>query len=213
MRALLGVSLLALCLPLAAGARTSRYEDRELPLGMGVTSASRIEPFFGKIASSLADKTGELRCWSGSDWARINGEFISMGSGGENLDYVSGFYRPTTNRIHLAPVVCSGLVQLHYQHRHPMSGKAEGKIALAVVTLAHESMHMRGFLNEATAECYAEQLVATTAHKLGASWAYGQRLEALSWQQLYPDHPPQYLSGQCRDGGTLDLNAKSHVFP
>ena len=81
------------------------------------------------------------------------------------------------------------------------------------MTLAHESMHMRGFLNEATAECYAEQLVASTAHKLGASWAYGQRLEALSWEQIYPNHPSQYLSDECRDGGTLDLNAKSHVFP
>ena len=213
MRALLGVSLLALCLPLAAGARTSLYEDRELPLGLGVTNASRIEPFFGRVAASLADKSGQLRCWSAPDWARINGEFISMGGSEENLDYVSGFYRPTTNRIHLGPTACSGLVQLHYQHRHPSSGRAEGKIALAVVTLAHESMHMRGFLNEATAECYAEQLVASTAHKLGASWAYGQRLEALSWEQIYPNHPSQYLSDECRDGGKLDLNAKSHVFP
>ena len=116
MRALLGVSLLALCLPLAAGARTSLYEDRELPLGLGVTNASRIEPFFGRVAASLAGKSGQLRCWSSLRLGAHQRGVHQHGASEENLDYVSGFYRPTTNRIHLGPTACSGLVQLHYEH-------------------------------------------------------------------------------------------------
>jgi hypothetical protein len=213
MRAFLVVLALALGLPLVATARTGRYEDKPLAPGIGVLSASRIEPNFGKVASSLASKHGEVRCWSALDWARINGEFIAEGGAGENLNYVSGFYRPTTNKIHLGPTVCSGLVALRYQHKQPDGGRAMGKIALAVVTLAHESMHMRGFMAEATAECYAEQLVSSTARKLGASASYAARLEALSWEKIYPNHPPQYLSDECRDGGSLDLNANSTIFP
>jgi hypothetical protein len=212
MRPFLLVVLLALAFPLV-GSGSNRYEDRALPLGLGVTSGSRIEPTFGAVAAALASRSGEVRCWSARDWGRINGEFITYGDGTENLDYVSGFYRPSTVRIHLAPLACAGLVDLRYRHLHPASGKVEGRIALAVATLAHESMHMRGFLNEATAECYAQQLVASTAHKLGASLAYGRRLQELSWTELYPNHPDEYLSAECRDGGKLDLNARSHVFP
>jgi hypothetical protein len=213
MRVFLVTMIVAALVPLVDASAAGQYEDRTLPVEFGITSASRVEPNFGRIASSLAAHKGELRCWSSTDWARINGEFITEGDGSENLNYVSGFYQPRTNRIHLGPTVCQGLVELRYKHLRPTYGKAEGRVALAVVTLAHESMHMRGFLSESTAECYAEQLVASTAHKLGASWAYGQRLEALSWEKIYPNHPPQYLSDECRDGGKLDLNPKSNVFP
>jgi hypothetical protein len=213
MRALLALLLLTLSLPLAGAVASARYEDKPLPAGLGPTGDSRVEPTFGAVASALADRPGEVRCWSRTDWARINGEFVTQGDGTENLNYVSGFYRPGTGRIHLAPIACVGLVALHYKHAQPTSGKLEGTIALGVETLAHESMHMRGFPKESTAECYAEQLVAATARKLGAPPGYATRLQALSWAVIYPSHPARYLSPECRDGGKLDLNARSHAFP
>ena len=83
--------LLGLILPLA-GVAAARYEDKPLPVGLGPTSESRIEPTFGAVASALADRPGEVRCWSRSDWGRINGEFVTHGDGTESLDHVSGFY-------------------------------------------------------------------------------------------------------------------------
>jgi hypothetical protein len=213
MRVLLATSVLALVFPVALGARTSRYEDKPLPLGIGPMSSSRIEPIFGKVARALSGKRTEVRCWSKLDWARINGEFITTGGVDENLDYVEGFYRPDTHRIHLAPGVCSGIVRLRYLLQHPTSGGNELEIAFGVETLTHESMHLRGFLDEATAECYAQQLVAKSAHLLGASGAYSRRLEALSWRVIYPNHPPQYLSPECRNDGALDLDPSSDRFP
>jgi len=212
MRALLACALVALIVPTTLAA-VAHYEDKPLPLGIGAVSTSRVEPIFARASASLAGRPAEVRCWSRLDWARINGDFITTGAPGENLDYVEGFYRPSTRRIHLAPGVCGGLVALRYRHQHPTRGGLELNIALGVETLAHESMHLRGYLDEATAECYAQQLVARTAHSLGATWGYGRRLEALSWRVIYPGHPDEYLSGECRDGGRLDLDPVSKQFP
>src|SRR3954453_14664360 len=138
MRTLLVLIAVGLCIPLAGYAGTGGYEARDLPLGMGAARPSRIEPVFGRIASALASKRGEVRCWSPNDWGRINGEFLTHGDGTENLNDVAGFYRPDTSRIHLAPIACAGLVALRYRHEHPTGGKLEGEVALAVDTLAHE---------------------------------------------------------------------------
>lgn len=202
--------LLVLCLVPAALAAPRRYEDRPLPTRSGVTSVSRVEPRFGAVATSLAGKRTEVRCWSKADWARINGEALAEG---DSLDYVGGFYLPPGFRIHLAPSICAGLVDLAYRGRRPTDVRSQAKLALAVDTLAHESVHRRGFLDEATTECYAVQLVYRTARALGVPSAYAASLARLNWRVNYPAHPPQYLSGECRNGGRLDLDRSRAAFP
>ena len=212
MRRLAVVVVCALALPALAYARSSFYADKPLPTRDGVTSISRVEPHFGRVATSLAGKPAQVRCWSPLDWARINGDLIAHGGVRESLDYVSGFYWPTNGRIHLDPTACAGLVDLTYRGLRPDRGRVLVRIALAVDTLAHESMHRRGFVNEAVTECYAVQLNYRTATLLGASSSYAYRVAQQSWA-AYPLHPPAYLSTECRNGGKLDLSPKRSTWP
>lgn len=212
MRRLAVVVVCVLALPALANARSSFYADKPLPTRDGVTSASRIEPRFGRVASSLAGKSAQVRCWSALDWARINGDLLAHGGVGESLDFVSGFYWPPSGRIHLDPTACTGLVDLAYRGLRPERGRAFARIALAVDTLAHESMHRRGFRSEAIAECYAVQLTYRTARAFGASPAYASLVARQSWVQ-YPAHPAAYLSPECRNGGKLDLSPERASWP
>lgn len=212
MRRFAVVVVCVLALPALAYARSSFYADKPLPTRDGVTSASRIEPRFGRVASSLAGKPAQVRCWSPLDWARINGDLLSHGGAGESLDYVSGFYWPPSGRIHLDPTACAGLVDLAYRAVRPDRGRAFVRIALGVDTLAHESMHRRGFRNEAVTECYAVQLVYKTAKALGATSAYAALVSRQAWA-AYPAHPAAYLSDECRNGGKLDLSPKRSTWP
>lgn len=205
-------SLLGLALPAVASAAVSFYADKPLPVRSGVTSASRIEPRFGRVAASLAGKPTQVRCWSPLDWARINGDLLAHGGADESLDHVAGFYWPDTRRVHLDPTACAGLVDLTYRRRHPSAGFTLDRIALGIETLAHESMHRRGFGSEAVAECYAVQLAYRTATALGSGRTFGSRVAARVWER-YPNHPARYLSAECRDGGKLDLSPNRRSWP
>ncbi len=212
MRRLAVVVVCVLALPALAYARNSFYADKPLPTRSGATSVSRIEPRFGRVASSLAGKPAHVRCWSAFDWARINGDLLAHGGAGESLDYVSGFYWPPNRRIHLDPTACAGLVDLAYRGLRPERGRAFVRIALGVDTLAHESMHRRGFRSEAVTECYAVQLTYKTATALGANQTYASLVARQAWAH-YPAHPAEYLSAECRNGGKLDLSPQRSTWP
>jgi hypothetical protein len=206
------VTLAVVLVAPAAFAASSFYGDKPLPRRGGPVSISRIEPRFSSVAASLAGKPAEVRCWSKTDWARINGELIAQGRG-ESLDHVAGFYPGRGPRIHLEPSACAGLGALTYLRHRPAAGLERVEIALGLDTLAHESMHLRGFRNEAVTECYAVQLVYGTATKLGAPARYAGSLSRFVWTDLYRAHPAQYLSPECRNGGKLDLSPKRNSFP
>ena len=86
---------------------------------------------------------------------------------------------------------------------------AEGQ---AVVTLTHESMHLRGWNDEATAQCYAVQEVAWMVARLGGDPRAGTGLArlALAWTGSMPS---EYQSPACHGGGTLDLHPETPNFP
>jgi len=96
----------------------------------------------------------------------------------------------------------------------PFEGCENGarSTAEAINTLAHESMHLRGFTDEAQAQCYAIQLDAWTVERLGGTAAEGADVAALvlALQSYVPD---EYRSSECRAGGALDLWPRSAAFP
>lgn len=75
---------------------------------------------------------------------------------------------------------------------------------IAVHVLTHESMHMRGQLNEATAECEAVQRDEQTASMLGATAPQARLLARLYWLTVYPDLPDDYRTSDCAPGAALD---------
>jgi hypothetical protein len=82
----------------------------------------------------------------------------------------------------------------------------------AVVTLAHESIHLRGERDEAATQCYAVQLTARTAQLLGVLPAQAAAVGryALARQS---NMPAAYQSSECRPGGALDLHPETAFWP
>jgi hypothetical protein len=85
-------------------------------------------------------------------------------------------------------------------------------MAEALVTLAHESMHMRGWSDEAFAQCYAIQEVAYTVEQLGGSPQEGTAV-ASYLLSLQPFMPTDYQSSECASGRLLDLHPETKAFP
>jgi hypothetical protein len=85
--------------------------------------------------------------------------------------------------------------------------------AWSVQTLAHESWHLAGELDEARTQCFGLQTTAYVAHRLGADRVQAQALAAYVYERIYPRMPAEYRSDHCRDGGALDLRPQTTVWP
>jgi hypothetical protein len=186
-------------------------ERRPLPVVAGRSDASRIEPTLSRLVTELAGKSAEVRCWSRADWRRLLVEERAV-SGGSIDDLTIGFANVRGTRANLSPEVCANLVSVVYERARPRDPRDVLALAASVVTIAHEAQHMRGVADEAVAECYGIQLARRTAIALGVERSYADTLVAAYWRH-YPSNLPAYRSPECRDGGSLDLDAASHVFP
>jgi hypothetical protein len=86
---------------------------------------------------------------------------------------------------------------------------------LAIQTIAHESAHLAGVMDEAITDCLGMQLFAYTARRLGASADVARELAADYWSMYYTVYRPgtNYHSPECRDGGALDLAPDGPAWP
>jgi hypothetical protein len=193
---------------LEANAMLPPGEARDLPVIAGAARLSRIEPRFGQIASALAGKDVEARCWSRRDWGQLMREESTF-TGGQLGAGTLGFAGINGNRLNLAPEVCAGLVDLAYHGARRVDDYA---LATAVVTLSHEAQHSKGIAREAEAECYAIQVAQRTATQLGAGRKYAASLVQTYWRH-YADELPAYRSPDCRRGGSLDLGLADSIWP
>ncbi len=79
--------------------------------------------------------------------------------------------------------------------------------------LAHESSHLAGIRDEAEADCYGLQRTAFVAESLGADPAEAEWLARLALDERTITAPADYRSPECHDGGALDLDPDSTVWP
>src|SRR5262249_44165278 len=153
--------------------------------------------------------------WDKGPGGRNNGPFEEQ-----------GYVLRGTHVIHLAPHVCAsldlvvrrdahrvGLACAVRELRDPIRAcpPALADVALTLVTLAHEAEHVAGVTDEAATECYARQNVRRLAARLGVRPGQAAILGRDAARRARM--PAEYQSPQCRDGGSLDLHPKSHVFP
>lgn len=87
--------------------------------------------------------------------------------------------------------------------------------ARSMVTLAHESIHLAHDQSEVNASCYGIQWVRYVAEQLGAAPDDARSIASYTWDEVYPAYKnvAGYWSADCRDGGPLDLNPASNVWP
>ncbi|MFN2470378.1 MAG: hypothetical protein ABR583_05195 [Gaiellaceae bacterium] len=83
----------------------------------------------------------------------------------------------------------------------------------ALLTLAHESQHLAGERGEAAAECYALQSLALVARRLGSPPAQARAVARSGLAEIYVRMPGEYRSGECRNGGRLDLQPNDPSWP
>lgn len=205
---LLGLALLVVPVALAAS-QPGPVDYGPLPTISGPSSESRIEPRFSRAASLVSGgRAVEARCWSVADWSRLRDEWLTATDG--TFDLFDGLAYANPNdaipgRLHLSASICSSLVSIAYR-RAWASTRSRNTLAFAVVTLAHETQHVRGFRSEPVAECYGMQRARIVGRALGLSARQAGELVAHYWKQVYPRRPFAYVSASCRNGGKLDLN-------
>lgn len=173
------------------------YATRPLPSIAAPSSQSRVEPVLGRVASSLAGRAVEVRCWSAADWPRVTA-----------LDPVQtgGFADLSAGTVNLPPSVCGPLDVLAYSATHRFVSATWEQIA-AVHVLAHEAAHLgEAGGSESRAECDAVQTTERAAYWLGVDASYARWMASLDWTHLYPRLPASYRTTDCRPGGPLDLH-------
>lgn len=124
------------------------------------------------------------------------------------------FDQQSTNIGHASPTTGAIVFQYPWCNtfsaflRHPARADLNELTSLGLLT--HESMHVRGEMNEAVTECEAVQRNLRTARLLGIPEKIA-RHDALAYyytiyqrRQLRDGDPDRYYSTECHPGGALD---------
>jgi hypothetical protein len=171
----------------------------------------RLEP----IASDIARRPVQVHCpgW----WGRL------LSPGDTNAGVVAlDEYGGPADHTDLRAATCAELdalvegrrkAELACAARSSSCGDDVQALAWAVGTLAHESFHLRGILDEGLTECYAIQTMASTAQRLGATPVEAQNLAILHWETGVPQMPASYQEPGCENGGAHDLRRDDPVWP
>jgi hypothetical protein len=180
-----------------------------LPKDAAGPTTTHVDPLYGRVVSSLTGRKTRVYCWSNADWAVRLAERRALWPDADPL----GPWRAYTNvellTVHLSPETCAQLSRVAEPVPLREAGSVDA-VAWAVHTLAHEAAHARGILDEATAECYGLQTTADVAMQLGRSRKDADYLAAIYWKHWYVWLGGTWRSSECRPGGRLDLDRRSH---
>jgi hypothetical protein len=153
---------------------------------------------FSAEASAIAGKPVTIRCDE-------SGAHVGAVQHADGVALVGG------NLAWLTPERCLSLYRLAFDGEITSS-----RTARALAVLAHESWHLRGERDEAKTECYALQSAVDLGRRLGLSAGTARQMmrQQLAENALHGRGSPAYVvSGDCRDGGPLDLDPRSSRFP
>jgi hypothetical protein len=186
--------------------------ERSLPARTGLTDDSRIEPTLGRMASRIAGRKVQVRCWSEDDWEIVSAEWRAMTDRKEW--WPLGFADTNSNRAHLSSQVCRPLALFAYGRYAPFGNTESLQLAEALVVFAHEAEHLYDpKASEARVECLAMQHVRGLVTRSGRSRSYSNEMAALAYEIAYPRLDSTYRSRHCRNGGLLDRHPGSKVWP
>ncbi len=87
------------------------------------------------------------------------------------------------------------------------------KAVSGIVTLAHESWHLRGVVDEARTQCYAVQTTEAVARRLGVSVPDARSIAVRVALDDARAQRGEYHSAECRPGGAYDLRPETRAWP
>ena len=163
----------------------------------------------GAVDALARKRDSVVWCWSVLDWEQGLDPWRGRAARWKGLwgGYTSG------GAVNLAPNECAVLKLLRTASEPVREWRNPEGLAWSVYVLAHESVHVAGERSEKKATCWGLQRVGKTALELGRTQADARYLADLAWREAYRRNPAGYRSRECRDGGRLDLNPKSHAWP
>jgi hypothetical protein len=192
-----------------------------------VRSAQRVTWFearAARVATAFAGRSVSVECADAASWRALAAEhgFDRATTWALTpLHWDSARGRPAAgSRAILSPRACQlassfasepteqgSRLCWHGGGPRPVLGECDGWAAklTAVHVLSHESMHLAGVVDEASAECFAVQLDAVVAIRLGASERFAHAMAREYWTLYHPEQDRAYQSRECREGGALDL--------
>jgi hypothetical protein len=189
-----------------------RWRVRSSLIDSRFTEASTTdEPDLAGAVRDVARDVVHVSCWRARDWRPLEEDLNLV----DREEYwLLGFADPPRSRIHLSPDVCDPLRRFFETAYQPYLSTQALDLAQAVQTLAHEAEHLRDpYASEAEVECYALQDVRHLVLDRGRGRGYANELAGLAWEIGYPRDLPSYQTRRCRDGGPLDRNPRSPVWP
>jgi hypothetical protein len=161
----------------------------------------QLEDRLGQVASTLAMRHVGVECQgTAASLVDIGAELGTVGFGPDG---------EPAGHTDLTHGVC-GHLESYLDGHQALPSDDE---IIAVHVLAHESYHLFGIIDEARTECMSVQNTARTAEMLGASATQARSLAERYWTEFYPRLPNEYLSSECRDGGSLDRHPQSSDWP
>ena len=187
--------------------------NRSLPVRGAETDESHIDPRLSQAAEDMTLQDIHVRCWSADDWPATVKEWHTYSENADGTGDTAGFVTGATE-IHIDPSHCATLAKFLYSDWRPGGSEEVEDLADAVELVAHETEHLfETYPGEAETECHAMQSVSELARLLGASPSYASRLARVYWTEVYPREDKEYISPQCRNGGTYDERPDTDVFP
>lgn len=154
----------------------------------------------------------DVYCWQPPSWAELHPQYAIIRGGQEAS--LRGIVDPARNRIDLDPGICATLDGYLRRDRPLDLSNQFLLLGEALVVLTHQAEHLKApSASEAEVECWALQHVRPLAARAG--WGEGVTTEVTlqAWQIAYPRLPAPFRSPECRDGGALDRNPSSDVWP
>ena len=164
------------------------------------------------VASAVASRDVEVSC--PGFFARL--VEISPNSGWVDFDQNG---KPG-DRTNLSASTCRGLERVWRGDQKSFGCLIGGtcdedtqRAVWGIVTLAHESWHLRGVTGESETQCYAIQTVEQVALRLGVSRQNAHVIAV--WVALDDAAAPvgEYHSPECRPGGRYDRHPKTPDWP
>lgn len=187
-------------------------------------SRSGNERALGTVATELAGRPAHVRCESYWHW------LLDVGGNLGDVPFPNG---RAADYMNITRGMCGDLARFRARPERPelaclqlfdwsrfdpgdpamaACSHRANDMAEALITLTHESMHIRGWADEATAQCYAIQEVPFTVEQLGGSRSEGAAVASYALA-LQAYMPTDYQSNECAPGGSLDLHPETRAFP
>ena len=164
------------------------------------------------VASEVAMRDVDVSC--PGFWARLveitpNAGWVDFDEHGRPDDETS-----------LSASTCRSLERVwrgrHDSFRCLLAGSCDRSTIEAVsgiVTLAHESWHLRGVVDEARTQCYAVQTAEAVARRLGVGVPDARAIAVRVALDDARAPRGEYHSPECRPGGAYDLRPETWAWP